>query len=125
MPNLHRLAGELEKVRALTGKPLKVVSGYRCKRLNAAVGGQPHSYHLDGLAADFQPPPGWTHDALQQAIAADPAIAFDLIMEEATADGKVRWLHFQVSREGETPRRMVRDAVVDKVGGKIQRTIAG
>ena len=35
------------------GKPLKVNSGYRCKALNAAVGGVPTSQHVKGEAADI------------------------------------------------------------------------
>lgn len=31
-----------------------VTSGYRCEKLNAAVGGSDTSYHTKGLAADIQ-----------------------------------------------------------------------
>jgi len=34
---------------------LRVVSGYRCPRHNAAVGGASRSQHLDGLAIDVEP----------------------------------------------------------------------
>jgi hypothetical protein len=127
--NLGRLADALEQVRALTGQPLRINSGYRCPELNAAVGGSPNSYHMRGLAADFDPPPGWTHDALQQAIAADPDIPFDLVLEEGTAkpeaQGGSRWIHLQIAPLGVAPRRRVRDAEVDRLGGTILRVVAG
>lgn len=42
----------LEKVRALKGKPLRIVSGWRCIRHNRAVGGIRTSQHLFGRAVD-------------------------------------------------------------------------
>lgn len=43
----------LQPLRDAWGKPLKVNSGYRCKALNAAVGGVPASQHVKGEAADI------------------------------------------------------------------------
>lgn len=43
----------LQPLRDAWGKPLKVNSGYRCKALNAAVGGVPTSQHVKGEAADI------------------------------------------------------------------------
>lgn len=43
----------LQPLRDARGKPLKVNSGYRCKALNAAVGGVPASQHVKGEAADI------------------------------------------------------------------------
>ncbi len=124
--NLLRLAGELEKIRQVLGDvPLHLESGYRCPELNRAVGGQPTSYHLDGCAADFHPPAPWTHDQAQHAIGAALDISVDLIMEEGTVDGAHRWLHFQIPRPGQTPRRIVRDAAVASLGGPILHTSAG
>lgn len=45
----------LQPLRDAWRKPLKVNSGYRCKALNAAVGGVPTSQHLKGEAADICP----------------------------------------------------------------------
>ncbi len=52
--NLNRLITEvLNPARQRLGKPIIVNSGYRCPRLNEAVGGVRNSYHLYGRAADI------------------------------------------------------------------------
>ena len=43
----------LEPLREAMGHPVKVSSGFRCQRLNAAVGGVSNSQHLTGQAADL------------------------------------------------------------------------
>lgn len=43
----------LEPIRHKVGCPVHVSSGYRCSRLNEAVGGSPTSDHREGLAADI------------------------------------------------------------------------
>lgn len=43
----------LDPLRELYGKPIHVSSGYRCPRLNKAVGGVANSQHLTGQAADL------------------------------------------------------------------------
>ncbi len=44
----------LEHIRGITGRPLIVVSGYRCPEHNQAVGGARASQHLLGRAADLR-----------------------------------------------------------------------
>ena len=52
--NLDRLVTNvLDKLRDGWGRPIIVTSGYRCKELNAAVGGTRNSQHLKGQAADI------------------------------------------------------------------------
>ena len=43
----------LQPIRNLYGMPIRISSGYRCKRLNKAVKGKPNSQHLTGQAADI------------------------------------------------------------------------
>lgn len=44
----------LDPLREAYGKPIIVDSGYRCPRLNAAVGGAASSQHVKGEAADIR-----------------------------------------------------------------------
>lgn len=49
-----RTAEMAERVRAaLGGRPMRVLSWYRCPKWNAHVGGVPNSEHLRGRAIDF------------------------------------------------------------------------
>lgn len=43
----------LDPLREAYGKPIKVNSGYRCPKLNKAVGGSATSQHMTGQAADI------------------------------------------------------------------------
>jgi uncharacterized protein YcbK (DUF882 family) len=49
----RRLVDVLERIRALTGNPLVITSGYRSPTTNRAVGGAKLSQHLYGRAADI------------------------------------------------------------------------
>lgn len=46
----------LQKLRDLFDKPMVITSGVRCTYWNSAVGGKPHSLHLDGKAFDIYVP---------------------------------------------------------------------
>ena len=51
---LKKTAVFLEKVRVWLGnRSMTVNSGYRCSKHNAAVGGEPNSFHMRGYACDF------------------------------------------------------------------------
>lgn len=43
----------LESVRRILGRPVLITSGYRCARLNSAVGGVKKSYHIRCRAVDI------------------------------------------------------------------------
>ncbi len=53
VPRLVLVAEMLERIRSTLACPVIVTSGYRCPRLNAAVGGVTSSDHMQGHAADF------------------------------------------------------------------------
>ena len=48
------LIDQLERLRFLVGKPIIILSGYRCPKHNREVGGAPTSQHLYGRAADIR-----------------------------------------------------------------------
>lgn len=62
IPAARVTADMLERIRAhlctLAGReiPIIISSGYRCERLNRAVGGSPASDHVKALAVDFEAP---------------------------------------------------------------------
>ncbi len=82
----------LDPIRAAWGGPILINSGYRCPKLNSAVGGVSTSQHLKGEAADITV--GSTADnkrlfdkivELQKA----GRIAFDQLIDESG----YRWIH--------------------------------
>lgn len=100
MLNLLRLAGVLEEVRALLGKPIHINSGYRSPAVNKAVGGSSVSAHCDGRAADFICPQFGTPQGVAKEIRAS-GILFDQLIYEGT------WCHIAVPKLGERGRGQV------------------
>jgi hypothetical protein len=127
--HLRATAQTLDAVQDLVPEgALMINSGYRSPKLNAAVGGHPASAHMQGLAVDIDPPSGVSHNELQQRIAAS-AIPYDVCAEEGTqlpeSGGGSRWIHLQLPKPGQAPRRKVVDWTVDRVGGTITRSVPG
>ncbi len=56
LPRMMLLAELLERVRTELAAPITVTSGYRCQKLNMAVGGVTSSDHTQGHAADIVAP---------------------------------------------------------------------
>ncbi len=52
--NVAKLADNLQTLRTVILKPIKITNAYRCKSHNAKVGGAKASQHLLGKAADLQ-----------------------------------------------------------------------
>lgn len=55
---LKQLAEVLDDMRTAWGSGINVTSGYRCPKLNSAVGGVKNSIHQIGWAADLYPSNG-------------------------------------------------------------------
>ena len=53
MPNVQKLANELQKLRDELGLPIKINSGYRTKTYNKKIGGATNSMHVQAKAADI------------------------------------------------------------------------
>jgi uncharacterized protein YcbK (DUF882 family) len=53
LPNLRRLAKNLQVLRDELGVPIHILSGYRTVKHNKAIGGRPASMHLKAIAADM------------------------------------------------------------------------
>lgn len=61
IPNVLKLAEELDRIRDEWGGPIGVTSWHRPPAINAAVGGATQSQHLTGGAADIYPMDGDIH----------------------------------------------------------------
>ena len=93
--NLSILANSLLlKPRMVIGKPFTISSGYRCPKLNKAVGGVTNSYHLQGKACDLLFDEKKTMLAAAKLICEQPLC--DLVLLENAAS-KHPWLHVQWS----------------------------
>lgn len=108
LDNLRRLAQCLEVVRSnLVGHPILISSGFRCREVNAIVGGSRTSAHLDGRAADFTCPGfGSPRQVCEQLIT--NGVVFDQLIYEGT------WVHLGIPVWGEEPRKQVLTAVFER-----------
>lgn len=84
----------LDPLRIAWGGPIRVTSGYRCPKLNTAVGGAYRSVHQIGYAADLQPVKGNTEDFIKfvKTWVTIYTVRFDQLIRET--DGNSLWLHF-------------------------------
>lgn len=94
LENLGMLAAGLEGVRAVLSMPVHVSSGYRCAKLNSAIGGSKSSAHMQGLAADFTCPQfGCPADVARAIVENKLRIGFDQLILEG------RWIHVAFADE--------------------------
>jgi len=103
LANLTRLAiFFLEPVRAKFG-PLWVTSGFRCWRVNKAIGGSQTSAHMAGRAADFVPLGPWAVGAVVEWIVDESGLEYDQVIEEHTSTDS--WIHLGIAAVGALPRK--------------------
>jgi len=112
--NLKRVADLLEEVKTLLGgKPVMILSGFRCKELNDAVGSKDTSQHRVGCAADIRVP-SLSPDEVVKAVMASNIQYDQLIREFSTPDGG-GWTHISVpNNPSGTPRKQV--LIIDRSG---------
>jgi hypothetical protein len=112
--NLKRVADLLEEVKTLLGgKPVMILSGFRCKELNDAVGSKDTSQHRVGCAADIRVP-SLSPDEIVKAVMASDINYDQLIKEFSTPEGG-GWTHISVpNNPSGTPRKQV--LIIDKQG---------
>ncbi|WP_439585684.1 D-Ala-D-Ala carboxypeptidase family metallohydrolase [Dyadobacter bucti] len=81
----------LEPLRVALKQPIRVSSGYRCRRVNVKIGGAKKSQHLDGEAADIQVLSMEVEDLLQFIKASD--LPYDQLIQEFDS-----WIHVSFSK---------------------------
>lgn len=104
--NLKELAAFLDDVREEWGSGINVTSGFRCTKLNEAVGGQPTSLHRKGLAADLQPANGDFEGFKVFFVNYLKDKNFDELIIEGNKKGD-EWLHFQLRSNNGFQRKKV------------------
>lgn len=104
--NLLQLAQTLELIRETLGQPVTVNSGFRCFRLNQAIGGDPNSSHMRGLAADIVCRPFGPALSVCKAIATIRGLRFDQIIHEFGS-----WCHIGIG-----PRMRGELLTIDRAG---------
>lgn len=89
----------LDPLREAWGAPIIVTSGYRCAKLNKAIGGAKNSQHMYGQAADIRTVSDKREDnmkLLRKLI--EMELPFDkLIAESVDSSGRPDWIHVSYS----------------------------
>jgi zinc D-Ala-D-Ala carboxypeptidase len=105
--------GLFEPIRNGIGKPVRIISFYRCPALNKAVGGAKSSQHMTGEAMDLQATSGMSNADLFRYIVAH--VKFDQIIWEFGTDNEPAWVHVSLAANGKNRRSIIR---AKKVGTK-------
>lgn len=95
----------LDPLRERYGYPIHVSSGYRCKRLNTAVGGAKTSQHMTGEAADI-----YVNEAKDKAMLFSMIyylLPYDQLIWEKGSDEAPAWIHVSY-RDGNNRRECLR-----------------
>lgn len=84
----------LDPLRAAYGMPIRVSSGYRCEKLNKAVGGAATSVHMLGYAADLQVSGSFNkfRDFVVEWVK-KTGVKFDQILLESDKKKGSKWIH--------------------------------
>lgn len=99
----------VQPLRTAYGKPIIISSGYRCEKLNKAVGGSATSVHMKGWAADMQI--SGNMKQFQAFVdfattwARNNRIPFDQLLIENS--GKEYWLHVGLKSNNGAQRRQI------------------
>ena len=111
MPRLTRLAEMLERIRTTLGVSVIITSGYRCRALNAAVGGVTSSDHAQGSAADIVAPGyGTPYDVAKLLAPLVPTLGIGQLILEGVK-GK-QWVHVSTRIPDKVSNRII--TITDK-----------
>lgn len=106
----------LQPLREHLGSPIRVVSGYRCPALNAAIGGSRTSQHMRGEAADLHLP---GHDLAEvwEWIGWHSRLPFGQVILEGQQAGRPTWLHVSLGAPWRDPARSGQIMTWSRSGG--------
>ena len=97
----------LEPLRQWWGREVKIGSGYRCTKLNDAVGGVRNSQHMNGQAADLCIDNDLAKGARWFAYIRDH-LDFDQLIWEHNVKGTY-WVHVSFDAQGRNRKQVVSD----------------
>lgn len=95
----------LQPLRDAMGQEIKICSGYRCHRLNAAVGGVSNSQHMNGEAADLCID-GDKTKGLKWFEYIRRNLPFDQLILEHNSKGTY-WVHVSFNAQGKNRRQVI------------------
>lgn len=105
--NLQRLAGFLQCVRNIYGKPIIVNSAFRSEAVNEKAGGVKSSYHLKGLAADIRVTEAKGNAELLGILKRNISQIDQLIAYRSVTTNRIRFIHVGLPEDGIEPRKQV------------------
>ena len=117
--NLTRLCRKvLQPIRDSLEMPVRVTSGYRCEKLNKAIGGSSKSQHVKGEAADIEL---WIGGQEKNAILLDEIInllfrgeiEFDQLIIEYPVNDVPKWIHISYSEHNKN-----QILIAERINGK-------
>ena len=111
-------ANILQPLRDSVGMPLIVSSGYRCPRLNRAIGGSMTSQHMEGRAADVVCFGIETKELFKRVL--ELKLPFDQLIYEGGRQSI--WVH--VSFDPKRDRRTIMTATFPEAGGVVYEKIS-
>lgn len=107
----------LEPIRLHFGRPVIITSGYRCPRLNTAIGGSETSQHMRGEAADLHVPGVPLADVWGWVRASD--LPYGQLILEGHSPAVPSWLHLSL---GEPYRQLARSRQALLYDGAVYRS---
>lgn len=107
LENLQRLAGFLQCVRNIYGKPIIVNSAFRSEAVNERVGGAKSSYHLKGLASDIRGTDANGNAELLGILKRNISQIDQLIAYRSVTSKRIRFIHVGLPEAGKKPRMQV------------------
>lgn len=99
----------LDPLRTAWGKAIRVSSGYRCPKLNKAVGGASTSVHMLGYAADLQTSGSFVkfRDFVVKWLT-ENNVMFDQCLLERDKRTKALWIHIGLYNNSGQQRRQIK-----------------
>ncbi len=120
--NMHIIANNLlelctnvlQVLRDSLNKPIVITSGYRCKKLNKAIGGAKNSQHCNGQAVDFVVK-GLDNKELFNFIIASNIDFDQVILEFYDPKAPLKsWVHISYKNQGNRKQKLIAKKVNNK-----------